>query len=183
VPAGVPGIAIYQGGFAKCANVAGSCPYNGGASYYWYYYARPQGNCGQASNTGVVKAAKGNAGPGQSNYKVAFIPIDGQDYWAFWIDGSRQNTRPNNDVAYCWSGGAKGTQVMNEMLDDNDQNGGSNSNYENFDSVQYKNGTGWHGMNWTLARDCDANSYPTHWGCIVSHTLNDTFKNWDDRAP
>jgi hypothetical protein len=182
-PGGDLGISIYQGGFTKCANVSGSCPYNGGASYYWYFFARPRDvGCGAPYNSGVIKV-KGNARSVQLNYKVAYVVIDGSPKWAFWIDHVRYNTRPASDLETCWPGGPNGIQVMNEMLDNNDQNGGTVGDHEDFDLVQYKTSTGWHGMNWTLGRACDANSYPTHWDCIVSSVNNDTFKNWDDRAP
>ncbi len=44
----IPGISIYQGGFAKCASVDTTCDANGGVSYHWVYYAREQGPCGDA---------------------------------------------------------------------------------------------------------------------------------------
>lgn len=172
-----PGIDIFQGGYAKCpVTSVGSCPYNNGVSYTWYYYAHEQGACGAAFNTGIVKVA--NVSSGTHFFQVS--KVGGQ--YNFYIDETLKYHRSLADIETCWPG-VSGMEWQNEMLNPGDQGGGPLSNHQNFGANQYQNGTGWHPANRTLSAYCDANSYPSAWHCRTSSTDQNLFRSWDDRAP
>jgi hypothetical protein len=172
-----PGIDIFQGGYAKCPpSSVGSCPYNNGVSYTWYYYAHEEGPCGLAFNTGIKKLA--NVTSGTHFFQVSRV---GTKY-NFYVDEVLKYSRPRADIETCWPGVAA-VEWQNEMLNKGDQGGGPLSNYQDFGENQYQNSTGWHAANRTLNAACDANSYPAHWHCKTTGTEQDRFKSWDDRAP
>lgn len=180
---------IFQVGFGKCANVpttstSSSCPYNSGVSYHWYYYQRAGGGpCGAEFNTTFQKAPKGNASAGTYTYAIQQKSDTSGTYFAATIDGQEQTRRSTSDLNVCWQGGITGAQYMNEMLDAGDQNGGTVSSHQPFSAITYQSSTGWHNTSWTLLRNCDANSDPTDWSCVVSSTSHNTFYNYDRRAP
>jgi hypothetical protein len=178
----VAGVSIFQGGFTKCAPAGtGSCPFNGGVSYHWFYYGREEGQCGAAYNSTIRKAPKGNAGPGVYDYEVSKAP-DG-DYH-FYINEVSQYAKAGYTIDDCWGGvGVVGVEWQNEMLDPNDQNGGTVSNHQQFFAVQYKDGSGWHSANRPLGSLCDANSNPASWHCGWGSTSGTFFNEWDERAP
>jgi hypothetical protein len=178
----IAGVNIFQGGFARCANVPSSCPYNGGASYYWYYYGHETGPCGLAFNTGVVKASLGNAGTGSRIYR---IERSGSTY-GFWISGQLQVSRSADDLDVCWDGGVRAVEWQNEMLDPGDHTGGLVSDAQKWETVAYKNSLGtWVALDRgnTSALPCDANSNPTYWSCLISASPRDVFYQYDRRAP
>jgi hypothetical protein len=175
--ASTPGIDIFQGGYAKCPTTSvGSCPYNSGNSYTWYYYAHEEGACGTAFNTGIKKVA--NVSSGTHFFQVSKV---GNQY-NFYVDEVLKYHRSLADIETCWPG-VSVVEWQNEMLNPGDQGGGPLSNYQDFGENQYQNGSGWHAMNRTLSAACDANSYPAHWHCKTTSTEQDRFKSWDDRAP
>jgi hypothetical protein len=53
---------LFAVGYVKCASTPFCGPYNGGVPYYFYWYSRAGGACGNVFSTGVVKAPKGNVG-------------------------------------------------------------------------------------------------------------------------
>lgn len=173
----VPGIDIFQGGYAKCpAPAVGSCPWNSGATYTWVYYAREQGSCGAAFNTGFVKIA--NAAAGIHFFQVSKV---GANY-NFYVDEVLKYQRTAADVDTCWPG-VTSVEWQNEMLNNNDQGGGTLANHQSFKNVQYQNASGWHNEFRALSSLCDANSNPAHWHCRWSSASATEFLAWDDRAP
>lgn len=142
----VPGVNIFQGGYAKCPPASvGSCPYNLGNTYSWVYYGRKQGACGVAFNTGFVKI--GNVSSGTHFFQISKV---GSQY-NFYVDQVLKYHRSLADIETCWPG-VTGMEWQNEMLNDGDQGGGPVSNHQNFDANQYQNATGWHPANRALGR-------------------------------
>jgi hypothetical protein len=173
----VPGIDIFQGGYAKCPFPAvGSCPWNNGSSYYWVYYAHEQGACGAAFNTGFINIAF--AATGTHFFQVSKV---GSQY-NFYVDELLRYHRSLADIQTCWPGVTR-VEWQNEMLNDGDQGGGPLSDHQDFGANQYQNATGWHPENRSLSTACDYNSYPLHWHCNTTPTTANQFKSWDDRAP
>jgi hypothetical protein len=174
------GINIYQGGYAKCPDPVASlpsCPYNGGVSYVWYYYAHHASTaCGMPFSTGIVKIA--NATTGTHFFQVSKVGTQAN----FYVDEVLKNHRPWTDISTCWSGVAA-AEWQNEMLNIGDQGGGPLSDHQDFGNNQYQTSTGWHPFNLPLSSDCPGNSYPAHWICKTSSNQADRFRSWDDRAP
>lgn len=170
-----PGIDIYQGGYADCP-FTGTCPFNNGVSYIWYFYGHEQGACGLPFNSGVIKLQ--NATSGIHDFQISKV---GARY-NFYYDEVDINHISQADVETCWPGVAA-VEWQNEMLNNADQGGGGLANRQDFRVNQYQNGTGWHPMNRTLGSLCDANSYPSHWHCRTSSTISNNFTSWDDRFP
>lgn len=186
-----PGVGdIYQGGIAKCQFVpafAGhSCPYNSGISYFWYYWGYGDGACGMHADSGFRKALKGNAPQGSDPYgnvhRIEYNSVTSR--FVYSIDGVNQKLLDASIPLTCWAGGIRGAQLMNEMLDNGDHNGGTVSNPQSFSASQYQNSSGgWQNISWTLGRPCDANSYPASWTCNVSTVTSNVFYEQDLRAP
>jgi len=173
----VPGIDIYQGGYAQCPPAdVGSCPYNNGANYLWIYYAREQGACGAAFNTGFIN--QGNSTSGYHFFQASKVG----GYYNFYIDEVFKHARLASDIDTCWPG-VSGVEWQDEMLNDQDQGGGHVSNPQGWRNNQYQNATGWHNADRTLNSNCDANSFPAHWHCVTSATNKRAFDTWDDRVP
>ena len=133
--AGVPGIAIWQGGIAACANIAGSCPYNNGNAYVWHFYGHEQGPCGAAFNTGVIN--DDNPSAGADLYKIDHLG----GYYGFYKNGTLEAMRSANDIEVCWPGAALGAEWQNEMLDPGDENGGTTGNHQSWTTVQTRTTT------------------------------------------
>lgn len=175
----VPGLAIYQGGYAKCPPPSvGTCPWNSGAPYYWYFYGREQGVCGAAFNTGIVKAPKGNATSGIHEFQISEV----SSTYYFWIDHVVQNSRPQSDIDTCW-GRIPLVEWENEMADPGDQNGGTVSNHQSYGNTQFQDNAGWHAHSLSLGQPCQNNAQPSVWRCFVASNVGDYFYSWDTRAP
>lgn len=177
----IPGVSIYQGGYAKCPPPeVGSCPWNGGASYYWYFFGWEEGPCGDAFNTGMVKAPKGNATAGIHDFQISKV---GSNYY-YWIDEVVQGSRPAWNLDECWGGtGPRLAEWTNEMLDQGDQNGGTVANHQSFANNQYQDATGWRRLNLPKLNPCRNNAQPSVWACYIATNRNDWFYSWDRRAP
>ena len=172
----VPGIDIFQGGYAKCPDpTVGSCPWNAGITYYWVFYAREQGACGAAFNTGFIKIA--NAAAGIHFFQVSKV---GSNY-NFYIDEVLKYQRSLADIDTCWPG-VSAVEYQDEMLNNGDQAGGTVSNHQSFAEVQYQNATGWHYESRASGAACDANSFPASWRCNWDYTGHN-FYPWDARVP
>ncbi len=179
---------IYQGGFAWCPFVSPlnlSCPNNNGISYYFYEYGYGDGACGPGFSSGFIKALKGNAPQGSDPYGNVYKieHNSATNRYVFSIDGVDQKHLDQSVPLTCW-GGVTGTQIMNEMLDQGDQNAGTVSNPQSYSAIQYQNSSGgWQNISWTLGRACDANSNPAAWTCNVSSGTHNVFYEKDLRAP
>jgi hypothetical protein len=176
---------IFQGGFAKCANIeAGlSCPYNGGVSYHWWFWEyQDSPACGPYANSGFRKANKGNAGGAAAyDYEIDYRPNVSPPRYTFEIDGVDQTWISTSIPNTCW-GGVTGVQYMNEMLDYGDQNGGTVSNHQEHSSTMWQDASrNWHVSN-LGSSPCSANSYPAWCSCNIG-SGNDTIVSWDRRAP
>lgn len=102
----------------------------------------------------------------------------------FYINEVSQYGKLGYTIDDCWAGvGVVAVEWQNEMLDPNDQNGGTVSNHQQFFEVQYKDGSGWHYANRPLGSLCDANSNPAAWHCGWGSTSGNFFNEWDERAP
>lgn len=184
------GLNIYQGGIAKCGP---SCPRNGGSSYYWYYWSREPGPCGSSpAETPFAKAPKGNAGPGSLVYQIQRETISGYEVYAFRISGVLQHTQSRGSLEVCWPPGPVDVGWENEMLDENDQNGGTSSNFQRWDELNYKVGSTWFAFSdLAVNSPCQANSHTKDgrinisngWKCKISSTVSDRMYSWDQRAP
>jgi hypothetical protein len=174
-----PGIEIYQGGYAKCPIASvGSCPWNNGASYYWYFYGREQGTCGVAFNTGVVKV-KGNATAGVHEFQISKV---GSDY-NYYIDHVVYDHRTTTQIETCWGHIPQAAEWQNEMLDPGDQAGGQVSNKLTFGNNKYQDAGGWKNDNRPLGSQCDANSQAAVWGCTQASNVQNYFNAWDRTIP
>ncbi len=174
----IPGINIFQGGYAQCPPpTVGSCPYNGGVLYFWDYYAHEYGVCGAAFNTGFIDY--GNPSSGYHFFQISRV---GTQY-NFYIDEVLRDHWSRAAIETCWSSGIVGGEWQNEMLNDSDQGGGHVGNPQGFHKNQYQTSTGWHNANRTLGYKCDANSNTAHWHCNTSSTAANYFDAYDDRVP
>ena len=177
----VPGVDIYQGGFAKCAVPgAPSCAWNSGISYHWYYYGRQEGVCGPFVSSGVIKAPKGNAGPGRYTYDIS---KQTSGSYRFSIDGDAQYSKADWTLETCWLGGIERANWLNEMLDPNDQNGGTVAIHQVFDNLQYLNSSGWHDHTRPTSSSCQYNDQPVNWRCNFGSRNGNQFYSWDMRVP
>lgn len=173
----VPGIDIYQGGYAQCPPPdVGSCPWNNGVNYLWIYYAREQGACGLAFNTGFIN--QGNSPSGYHFFQASKVG----NFYNFYIDEVFKHARTAANIDTCWPG-VTGVEWQNEMLNSRDQGGGRVANPQGHHNNQYQNATGWHDANRTLGSNCDANSNPADWNCRTSNNVQRNFSSWDDRVP
>jgi hypothetical protein len=188
----VPGIEIYQGGYAKCpsSSVPASCPSNGGVVYYWIYYAREEGVCGPEFNTNFVDL--GDAGSGLHSFKIA-LASDGTTY-DFFIDNVVRYSVSYAAMNYCWGGtGITGAEWQNEMLNKGDSVGGTTADTEYWFDNHWKNANGWHEVNADVG-SCTIsirpgvsgfNNEPALWGCYVVNQDGTAYSNiwrvWDKR--
>jgi hypothetical protein len=175
-PPNSPGTDIFQGGYAKCSVVAGSCPWNSGNSYTWVYYGHQMGACGQAAHSPFTKIY--NVSSGTHDFQIA----KSGSYYKFSIDGVVEYQRPASDLDLCWDS-IDSTVWTAEMLNTGDQAGGSVGNHQDFLNNEWQDGGGWHFITRTLGAPCNFNSYPAHWHCNISQASGEDFANWDDRFP
>jgi hypothetical protein len=179
------GFDIFQGGFARCATsgTAHSCPYNGGVSYHWWFWEYEAGPCGLAANSGFRKANKGNAGPGTYTYRIDYRPGVSPPRYSFQINGADQTWISTTTVSTCW-GGVSEAQLLNEMLDEGDQNGGTVADHQEYSQAKWEDVSEViRTITWPLGTPCDANSQPSAWTCNISGSTQGLFVTWDRRAP
>ena len=173
------GVSIFQGGYARCPS-NGSCYWNYGQPYYWYYYGHEQGVCGQAYNTGIVDL--GDVPVGTHNFKIKYDL--GQ--YGFYVDNVESAQRPWQDIEICWAGeGIVGVEWENEMLNWGDGPGGTPANPELWSQARWQDSSGWHDLNRPVGLDnCDDNTYRAHWYCEVLNQdgtgNSNKWQVWDD---
>jgi hypothetical protein len=174
---------IYQAGFAQCPppSVPGSCPYNGGALYYFSYFAWATGPCGLHFTTGAVIEDARVPNPGAAGYHFFQVSKVGTSYNVY-IDETYIRGRNQADIETCWPG-VVSSGWQNEMLNLNDQGGGHVANPQGFHNNQYQTSSGWHNANRALNQQCDANSNMSHWHCNQSSSSANYFDAYDDRVP
>lgn len=175
------GVNIYQGGYAKCVYPAGptSCPPNGGHPYYWFFYSYEDGPCGVTSNSTFIKVKGNVSAPATDPFKIVFKPADAT--WHFSIDGTSYDTRTNAAINECWVDGITGADWFNEMLNPGDQNGGTDSDRQEFLDAQLMYGGAWQDINRTENQPCGTNSNTADWHCKIEVDDHNSFKQWDDR--
>jgi hypothetical protein len=176
------GLDIYQVGYARCPQPVpagpGSCPWNNGAAYFFAWYGRETGPCGQKYESGFL-----NLGSGPSGTYHFFQVSKIGNYYKIYIDEVfTGQQRIAWEIDDCWPG-VSGVEWQNETLDRNDQGGGRVANPKGFHNNQYQDASGWHNANRALNSACDANSFPAHWHCVNSGSVARNFESWDDRVP
>ncbi len=173
---GADGVNIFQGGYAKCPPpIVGSCPWNNGVTYYWYFYQHETGACGLVGGSPTIMKIA-NAGSGLHFFQISKV---GSNY-NFYIDEVFKYGRPASDIDTCWPG-VTAVEYQDEMLNNGDQGGGTVSNHQLFGNIQYQDASGWHLEYQTPGSAC-ANSNPTNWRCNWDYTGHN-FYPWDNRAP
>jgi hypothetical protein len=179
-PAPTSGFNIFQVGLARCPQFS-DCPYNGGALYYFSYFAWGNGGpCGTAVTQWNIEDSR-VPNPGAAGYHFFQVSKVGTTY-NLYIDETFIRSRSLHDVETCW-GGVQHAEWQNETLNDNDQAGGHVANPQGFHKNQYQTSTGWHNANRTLGSACDANSLKAYWHCNTSSTSANYFDAYDERVP
>lgn len=178
----------FEVGYVDCGPANGSvCSTNAGIPYYYYYYSRwgGGGSCGSTIvSTGIVKAPKGNVGatPVFHDFEVSKA-ADG-NYYAY-IDEVSQYGKAGWTIDTCWRDGAgvRAVEWAGITLDENDQLGGTMSNHQQYQNVQYKTSTGWHQVNRVPSSVCDFAYNPAFHRCSWGSTSGTFFNVWDTRSP
>lgn len=176
----------FEVGYAECGP-GGICAQNGGVPYYYYMYSRGPGSGGCGGGfvtTGYVKAPKGNVGSAPTFHDFEVSRSASGNYYAY-IDEVSQYGKAGWTIDDCWADG-DGVQLVawaGQTYDVNDQLGGTVSNHQQYQGVQYKNSTGWHQVTRPTSSPCDFSDNPSVHKCSWGSTSGTFFNVWDTRAP
>lgn len=177
------GFNIFQVGVDECRNTACPSGVPTNTPYYFWAYGRMQSAaCGVAVVPSPHLAPKGNAGSGLLTYTVIRENVPGQGLtYKAKISGQTQAHFPEATLLTCW-GGVDAVQIFNEVLDDNDQSGGPNSNRQNFEAPQWHNGASWAPITRAAGSTCDFVDASTQ-RCQWASDGSDKWWSWDTRWP
>ena len=181
-PSDVDGWNIYQIGVDECHLVA-VCPINNpwDTPYYFFAYGHMDStSCGPA----VAPSPQEFAGTpsGTRNYKVIREFVSGGGgYWSYAVklDNQVKDRLAETALTTCWNG-VDGVQIMNESFNTATQAGGPNSNYQDFESPRWHNGSAWQVISRPAGTNCDFGPSPSR-GCKWSTVTPDTWRSWDTR--
>lgn len=175
---------IYQIGIDECKGAA--CPAGNPVNTPYYFYAYGRDASANCTEIGPEPVAFGGApGSGLSTFTIQRIPAPGGGYFYEAKQGGIQrNFRPESNLQTCW-GGVDAAEIGNEVLNVKDQNGGPDSNRQNFENPLWHNGSSWMAITRPAGGNCDILQQPPDLssGCRWATDGSAKWWSWDTRFP